>query len=801
VTARVLVLDDNAAARYVKTRVMQQAGFEVIEAGTGTEALRLAREMLPDIALLDVKLPDMSGLDVCRMVKGDPLTANMPVVQISATHVTEGDQAAGFEHGADIYLTEPVEAVVLLTVVRTLLRLRQTESGLLASEERFKAIVSQATAGIAQTDLEGRFEHVNQRYCEITGYSAAALSALTLQDITHPADLARHADLFREMVTDGRPFSIDKRYLRPNGDVVWASNAVSLVRDRTGVAQHAIAVVVDITERKAAEQRDQFLAQVSERLAELTDPPSTLQKITSVVVPQLADWCAIDLMDDDGQHKRVASSHVDSSTRELTHTLGAWSEDESGDLGIVTDVVNSRRAELIADIEQAATSQSSGDSRLEALREFGIKAYVCVPLMSRDKLLGALAMGITAPGRTYSEADLALASELGRRVSTAVENANLYNAIRESVARKDEFLATLAHELRNPLAPLANSLNIMRTAGGDARLVADARGVMERQVAQLRRLVDDLLDVSRFNTGKVELRKQRVSLTAVTNHAVEAARAGIEARHRFSMTLPAEDVDIEVDPARFAQVIVNLLDNESKYTPPGGEVTLAAAREGNSVVVRVSDTGIGISADMLDRIFEMFTQVENSLEKVQGGLGIGLTLVKRLAEMHGGTIDAYSAGLGKGSTFILRLPVVMEKGALESAAAAQQGALEQAAEKRKILVVDDNVDSARSLSMLLQLMGHEVDLSHDGADALAKVLASKPELVFLDIGLPSMNGYEVARRIRKSGDTRDVFLVALSGYGTSHDITRATEAGFDAHVVKPIDMENLNRLLTRVAQR
>jgi PAS domain S-box-containing protein len=794
--ALILNLDDNDAARYLKSRALRAADFDVIEAATGADALRIAREQHPDIALLDVKLPDMSGLEVCRQLKTDSRTSDIPVVQVSATHTSEGDQAAGFEHGADIYLTEPMEAIVLVTVVRTLLRLRRTESGLLASEERFKAIVNQATAGIVQTDLAGRFIHSNQRYCEIVARSAEQLLALTLFDVTHPGDVPILRDAFDRLVAGGQSFDLDKRCLRPDGGTVWSSNSVSLVRDNRGVAQHVIAIVVDITERKIAEEHNRFLAEVSERLAELTDQASTLQKVAGAVVPAVADWCAVDLVDEEGNHKRIASSHVDPSKAELLHPLSEPSANP--DASTVRRVLSTRQAELIPDLSEAVVGRRGGDEkRLQALRSFGLRSYVCVPLMLRDRMLGTLAIGMGSSGRRYNERDLVVAVELGRRVSIAVENANLYQAIQQAAKRKDEFLATLAHELRNPLAPLTNSLQILRTSDSGSDLASKARGMMERQVSQLRRLVDDLLDVSRIDTGKMELRKEPILLSTVVRNAVEAVRESLEAEHKLAISLPSGDVWLHADPARLAQVLTNLLDNAEKYTPAGGRVALEAIEAGDEISIAVTDTGIGISPEMLHRIFDMFIQGDNSFERAYGGLGIGLTLVKRLVEMHDGRISAESEGPGKGSRFIVRLPRLTEAAQAARRPAEQPDSGPQPpGRKLTVLVVDDNRDSATSLAMLLDAMGHSVHTAYDGPGALEAAGQHRPDIIFLDIGLPGISGYDVARKLRQDEANRQMQVVALSGYGTAQDMQRSAQSGFDLHVVKPIDIAHLNKIVS-----
>ncbi|HEV7819803.1 MAG TPA: ATP-binding protein, partial [Burkholderiales bacterium] len=563
----------------------------------------------------------------------------------------------------------------------------------------------------------------------------------------------------------------------------------------------AIAIVIDITQRKSGEDREHFLARISEGLAELADQTSTLQKVTAAVVPAIADWCAVDLIDSDGAHKRIASSHIDPLKEEHPHPLGSALDEEGADMSVPAKVFATRQPELISNVWDARPgSRRDDESRLRTLREFGLRSYICVPLVSRDKVLGTLTLGTSTSGRRYQASDLIIATEVGRRVSIAVENANLYFAIRQSAKRKDEFLATLAHELRNPLAPLRNSLQIMRTARGDKDVISYAHGVMERQVSQLRRLVDDLLDVSRIDTGKIELRRERILLSAVVKNALEAIRPSIESKHELVVVLPPDDVYLDVDPARMAQVITNLLDNADKYTPAGGHISLSVMAQAHEVTIVVADTGIGIHSEMLNNIFDMFVQADSSFERPYGGLGIGLTLVKRLVEMHGGSIRAESAGPGKGSSFIVTLPPVSKGSDLPSSTGARDDSADaRPGIKRVILVVDDNRDSATSLGSLLELMGHRAHVAYDGPNALEAAKKYRPEIIFLDIGLPGISGYEVARRLRQDDASKNARIVALSGYGTVEDKKRSLAVGFDAHIVKPIDMEEINRILRQAA--
>jgi signal transduction histidine kinase len=361
--------------------------------------------------------------------------------------------------------------------------------------------------------------------------------------------------------------------------------------------------------------------------------------------------------------------------------------------------------------------------------------------------------------------------------------------LEEQDRRKDEFLATLAHELRNPLAPIRTGLHFLRM-GGAGDQAARTHEMMERQLRHLVRLVDDLLDISRITLGKVELKKERVDFRTVLGSALESTRPLIEAsRHELTVRLPPVPLPLDADPTRLAQIFANLVNNAAKYTPSGGRIQLSAEVEASNLAVRVSDTGIGIPAEMLSRVFDMFTQVGRSIDHSQGGLGVGLTLVRRLLELHGGTVDAESAGDNQGSTFIVKLPLAARAEALDVPAppVASRHA-------RRILVVDDNADAAQSLSMLLELEGHATRVANDGACALRAAAGFLPDTVFLDIGMPGMNGYEVARHLRDAYGP-SLRIIALTGWGAEEDRRRAHAAGFDHHLVKPVDPAMLGAAL------
>jgi PAS domain S-box-containing protein len=378
-------------------------------------------------------------------------------------------------------------------------------------------------------------------------------------------------------------------------------------------------------------------------------------------------------------------------------------------------------------------------------------------------------------------------------------------ALKDADRRKDEFLATLAHELRNPLAPLLNSLNILQMTRGDGPSAERVHEMMERQLNHMVRLVDDLMEVSRISRGKIELRTEPVELAAVIRSAVETSRPLIEsARHQLAIALPPEPLTLEADPVRLAQVFANLLNNAAKYTEEGGQIWLAARVAGDGrgspaeVVVTVRDTGVGIAAEMLPRVFEMFTQVDRSLGRAQGGLGIGLALVRSLVQLHGGSVEVKSDGPARGSEFTVRLPLLSRPRSPSSGRGVRPPA---ALPSQRILVVDDNRDAADTLGMLLKFLGADVRAVNDGPAALDALRAFRPAVVLMDLGMPGMDGYEVARQVRREAEFRDVTLIALTGWGQEEDRRRTLEAGFDHHLVKPVDLDALRGLLDALASR
>ena len=523
------------------------------------------------------------------------------------------------------------------------------------------------------------------------------------------------------------------------------------------------------------------------------DEASTLHQVARLAVPHFADWCVVDMAGEDGAPQRLAVAHVDPAKVALAHEMHRrYPPNPEASTG-VSAILRSGKPELVPKFtDEMLGARARDEDHLQIIRKLGLRSYIGVPLPGRDGTLGVISFAASDSGRHYGPDDLRLAQDLANRAAIAVENARLYEKTKEADRRKDEFLATLAHELRNPLAPIRNALQLMaRSSGVDHEA---ERAMAERLVTHLARLVDDLMDVARISRGRIELRKEVVELAAIVARVVQTIgpSAG-ELRHDLAVSLPEQPVLLDADPTRLEQILWNLLSNAIKYTEPGGRISLTARRQDGDLVLHVCDTGIGIPAEMLPHVFEMFSRAKPVSYRGEGGLGIGLGLVKNLVELHGGTIEAHSDGPDRGSEFLVRLPVLSHALAPVKPDACcgireQSGTVDDC---RRILIVDDNEDAATSLARLLSMLdGHSVQVAHDGPSALALAADFEPEVVILDIGMPGMDGYEVARRFRARPESQQTRLLALSGWGQEKDRERSRAAGFEHHLVKPVDLDS-----------
>ena len=569
-------------------------------------------------------------------------------------------------------------------------------------------------------------------------------------------------------------------------------------------AEARIALAREQAARAAAEEanrRSAFLAEASTTLVRSLDFDEIPPSLARQAVPFLGDLCAVTLVCEHGRgvwnselawidasgafdRATVAGELPNASLSTLIRrVLSTGKSLDRSDLGSNGDVT------------EAARPPSPAPDRSASGLDVEPHALIVVPLQARGRMLGTIALALHNDSRRYGPADFSLAEDLAGRAAIAIDNARLYRDIQENDRRKNEFLAMLAHELRNPLAPIRNAVHVLRTLGLKDADLEWANDVISRQVDQMVRLVDDLLDISRITRGKIRLRKEPIDVSEAVARAVETSRPLLDARkHELTVMLPDGPLHVDGDLVRIAQVLANLLNNAAKYTGEGGKIAIEVSRADGAVVVRVRDNGIGISAEMLSSIFDLFTQADRSLDRSQGGLGIGLTLVRRLVELHGGSVQAYSEGPTRGSEFVIHLPALTTP-PLAAPAPGRLIANHQVSRTRRVLIVDDHPDVVRSLARLLRSAGHDVRTARDGASALAELAADRAEFVLLDIGLPGMDGYEVAQAIRKQPGNAGAVLIALTGYGQDDDRRRSREAGFDHHLVKPVDPDTLLALL------
>jgi signal transduction histidine kinase len=557
---------------------------------------------------------------------------------------------------------------------------------------------------------------------------------------------------------------------------------VELFQMRQQVARQA----EEQAKRAAAEEsarRSAFLAEASRTLANSLDFEATLQALLHLGLPDLGDLSLV-VLAEQGQPGRTACAWVVPGAGVASApgrpSPAAWLAGPLARVLASGNPLPATPAQPLPAVEGAGAGSG-----------FLVGEAVLLPLVARGRTLGVLVLASRAGGRQLRVDQASLAVEVSGRAAIALDNALLVRDIQEADHRKNEFLAMLSHELRNPLAPVRNALQILELCNIDHPRFHWARAVIGRQVDHLIRLVDDLLDVSRITQGKIRLQLGAVDVAEVVATAVETSRPLIDGRNQtLTVNLPDEPGLLRADPARIAQVLSNLLNNAAKYTPEGGEIFLSVERGPDECIFRVRDTGTGIPRHMLGKIFDLFTQADCTIDRAQGGLGIGLTLVRALVEMHGGSVTAFSAGLDQGSEFTVRLPL----GEQRSRAVDTVDAV-RLTSSRRVLVVDDNADAAESLALLLRLSGHQVETVHDGPAALAAARVHRPEVVLLDLGLPGMDGYEVARRLRAETLADDIFLVALTGYGREEDRRRSHAAGFHRHLVKPVAPADLHDLL------
>lgn len=624
------------------------------------------------------------------------------------------------------------------------------------------AIVASSEDAIVSKTLDGTITSWNRGAERLFGYTAAEAIGQSIMMLVPPDQRDQELSILERIRRGQRVDHLDVVRVTKAGQRRDISVTVSPVHDRHGHIIGASKTARDVTERKAAEARlrdsEDENARAAARLKESHEVLALAMR-----AGRMGAWSR-DLVADTVWW-----------SPELAALFGLPPDDQDFSRFRLFDLVSDEdKVRLPGEIQAALATQTDYTLQFQfrhaatgEWRWMEVRGKATYAADGKPQMLHGLGIDITDQKR-------------------AVE------ALQEADRRKDDFLATLAHELRNPLAPITSGLHIMRAAGDDRVAAGQAREIMERQVGQMTRLVDDLLDVARITTGKVEMRLAPIDLGVAISDAVETASPLIAAAGQtLEVTPPAEPVYVHADRTRLAQVFANLLNNSARYSEQGQSISLTVSREGDSAVVRVRDQGVGIHGDMLPRVFEMFRQADRTGGRSRGGLGIGLFIVRRIVEMHGGTVEATSPGLGQGAEFIVRIPA-RERVTASVAPAKSEPATPV---RRRVLIVDDNADAAESLGVLLSMYGHDTRVAHDGEAALEAASHFHPDIVFLDIGMPNLDGHETARRLRAQPGNESMVIVALTGWGQAEDRRRSKEAGFDHHLVKPADPAMVSKLI------
>jgi len=668
------------------------------------------------------------------------------------------------------------------------------------------AIVESSDDAIVSKTLDGRIRSWNAGAMRLFGYTAEEVIGKPITIIIPPELHEEEHRILEKLKRGERIDHFETTRVTRDGRRIPISLSVSPVRDSRGVVVGASKVARDISERKRAEQAlresERLLSAEADALVKLNESSSrlwrsrTLQEGLEVMLAAViellgADKGNVQLLEGSGKDGVLRIAAQRGFQPDFLEHFREVSADDDCACG---RALRSGQRIIIEDVEAEAPLRAPA-------RAADYRSVVTTPLIGGDgKPLGMLSAhfrSVHRPGeRELRRLDLYTlqASDFIQRCRMEQALRHNQEALHEADRRKDEFLALLAHELRNPLAPIRYALATSRKAGRTLEQQKRAEEVIERQVAHMSRLLDDLLEVSRITHGTLELKKSRTELTVVLGAAIEAARPILDSRHHtLSLDLPKQTVRLEADPVRLAQVFSNLLINAAKYTDAGGSIELRATREESAVVVAVRDNGIGISADMMPRLFTLFSQAHTALGRSEGGLGVGLALARGLVALHGGRLEARSDGPGRGSEFIVRLPTGAPAFEVSQVEVRADGPVTDAG--LKILVVDDSQDAADTCATVLELSGHEVQTAYSGRRALELARTFRPHALLLDIGLPDVNGYELARTIRAAPWGGGMVLIAVTGWGQGKDRRRALEAGFDHHLTKPIAAETLESLL------
>lgn len=763
--ASILLVDDHAANLLALEVVLQPLGQNLVTARSGEDALRLLLQEDFAVVLLDIRLGGISGFEVAQRIRAQERSKHTPIIFVTAFESEDFSPTQAYTLGAVDYLVKPLVPEILRAKVDVFIKLyqrteevRQLQRHQSENEalRRFRAIIEHAWEAYALIDAGAVIRYASPSTRRILGYPPEEFVGHNIFEFMHPDDVERTQRLFGRLIAQpGGIISSSYRYRHKDGSWRWLEATGTNLLDEPSV-EAIVGNYRDITERIEAEQVKSELAAI------------------------------------------VKSSEDAIYGEDLLGVITSWNQGAERLFGYSAEEVLGQRVALLHPTDQS----DEHPDMLEDLRQGKrIEPYQTVRVRKDGSSMDvSLSVSPIKDGEGNVIGAAKIARDIGPQKRLEAELRQHAEELAEAHRQKDHFLAMLAHELRNPLAPLRTGIHILRQPQTTSEMRERTREMMERQLRHLSRLVDDLLDVSRVMRGMIHLQSENLDLRQLAGTVVEDRRSVLE-KSNLSLVLdvPEQPVWVMGDATRLTQILSNLLDNSVKFADGGRNVTVrvAADTEARQALLSVRDEGMGIEPDLLPRLFTPFLQADRSLDRSRGGLGLGLAMVKGLAELHGGSVAASSEGMGRGAEFTVRLPLA--EGPREMSESADS---EQSAKKRlRILVIEDNHDSAESMRLLLELLGHEVRVAHSGPGGVAAAKEWRPEVVFCDIGLPGMDGYETTRQLRRLPGMARALVVAITGYGQDADVERCKEAGLDGHFLKPVDLTTLQDLLAKAEKR
>ena len=850
----ILLVDDRADKLMALEAVLGDLGQKLVKATSGKEALKAVLKQDFAVILLDVNMPGMDGFETAALIRQRKKSEKTPIIFFTALSDTDTHVTRGYSLGAVDYLRIPVEPDILRAKVAAFVDLykktekvkqqaemmrelqeREHRTQLAAATDQLEAETKRnrfftlAIDMLAIAGFDGHFKQLNPSWEKTLGFTDEELKAKPLIEFVHLEDRASTEEQLHKLQTGASITYFENRYRTKAGGWRWLGWTAApfaeegliyiFARDLTErkvAEEERLHLIREQTARAAAEaseRRAAFLADAGISLTSSLDYHTTLARLVRLAVPFMADWCALDVRDEDGTVRRVEVAHADAAKEDLGRQLMAFSPDPEGE-DPQARVMRTREPFLAPECndEMLAGLVRDGEAR-RALRAGGSSMMV-IPLVARGRPLGALTFLSPHSSRTYGRLDLELAEELGRRAALAADNAWLYRSSQEARKgaeranrAKDEFLATLSHELRTPLTPILGWTVMLRSGTLDQAGMLRGLEVIERNVRAQTQLIEDLLDVSRIVTGKLRVEVRPIDLVPVVEAGLDAVRPSAEAKE-IQLDVKLEPIDSKVlaDPDRLQQVVWNLASNAVKFTPKGGRMEVRLSRADSHVHLSVKDNGKGISADFLPYVFDRFRQADSTSTRKYGGLGLGLAIVRHLVELHGGTVHAESEGPDRGATFTVRLPLMEERSVTAAPAGRGSESTDPAAMRLdgvKVMVVDDELDMRDFLSVSLRQYGADVTALASVGEAVEALEREKPDVLVSDIGMPGEDGYALIRKVRALGPERggQVPAAALTGFAAGDDTTRVLSAGYQVHLPKPVEPSQLAQVVGTLAGR